>query len=406
MGLLDDLPSREPSPTPPAPAATPPRTARHGVALDLAERKVFLTAGESEEFPFVVKNAGTEDDTVVVRIETLPPLQEEASEAAEWGVRLLGVLPRKEWDVTFSREFQKEVDLIAGGEREVTLRVICPRGARYGDQLQVIVNVASKNDAAVTDSRRVTALARQAILAVKTSIGYERVVTDSIAARAKSVVHVAVFASKETGAALQRDADEVLTLEEAQAAAKDPKRSRALTLDNDYFLAEEAILPEVQAAFGASLKARRKELGALPKEVPAASKKIADLKKEIPPQKSIGVFAILAPDNSRGYIYVESMNPDRLEEVARSIRRTRGIVKGQARMDDIQHYLTPKPLVSGIMEGDIVELVAGPFKGEKARVQKIDEAKEEITVELFEAMVPIPVTVRGDNVRVLAKEEK
>jgi transcriptional antiterminator NusG len=51
-----------------------------------------------------------------------------------------------------------------------------------------------------------------------------------------------------------------------------------------------------------------------------------------------------------------------------------------------------------------VELVAGPFKGEKARVQKIDESKEEITVELFEATVPIPVTVRGDSVRVLEKE--
>jgi transcriptional antiterminator NusG len=57
------------------------------------------------------------------------------------------------------------------------------------------------------------------------------------------------------------------------------------------------------------------------------------------------------------------------------------------------------------MEGDIIELVAGPFKGEKARVQKIDEAKEEITVELFEAMVPIPITVRGDHVRVIEKEK-
>jgi transcriptional antiterminator NusG len=53
----------------------------------------------------------------------------------------------------------------------------------------------------------------------------------------------------------------------------------------------------------------------------------------------------------------------------------------------------------------VVELIAGPFKGEKARVKQIDEAKEEITVELFEAMVPIPVTVRGDHVRVLEKEK-
>jgi len=39
-------------------------------------------------------------------------------------------------------------------------------------------------------------------------------------------------------------------------------------------------------------------------------------------------------------------------------------------------------------------------------VKRVDELHEEITVELFEAMVPIPVTVRGDNVRVLRKEDE
>ena len=301
MGLLDDLAGKEPTP----PAATARPVTRYGVTLDLKEEKVFLTAGEIKDFAFTIKNVGTESDTIALRIELLT--HSLAKEAAEWGVKLTGVEP-KVWDVTFSREFVKELDLISGGDREVTLTVTCPRGAIYGDQLQVVVNLVSKSDPAATDSRRVTGTARQAILAVKTSIGYERGVTDSIAARAKA--------------------------------------------------------------------------------------------------KDIGIFSILAPDNSRGYIYVESMNPDRLEEVARSIRRARGIVRGQAQLDQISHFLTPKPLVSGIMEGDIVELVAGPFKGEKARVQKIDESKEEITVELFEAMVPIPVTVRGDSVRVLAKEEK
>ncbi len=59
----------------------------------------------------------------------------------------------------------------------------------------------------------------------------------------------------------------------------------------------------------------------------------------------------------------------------------------------------------GIVEGDLVELISGPFKGEKARVQQIDQTKEEITVELIEAMVPIPVTVKGDSVRVIEKEK-
>jgi len=309
MGLLDDIHGKEPTPAPGAPPAPERRPeTRHGVQLELKEERVLLTAGESKAFPLIVRNTGTEPDVIRFKIDLLTESQEKGG--AEWTVKFAGVDP-KAWEPTFSKDFERELELISGGEREITMSVVCPRGARYGDQLKVLVNVTSKGDPAAGDTKTVSATARQAVLAVKTSIGYERGVADSIAARAKA--------------------------------------------------------------------------------------------------KDIGIFSILAPDNLRGYIFVESMNPDRLEEIARSIRRARGVVRGEAMdtsLDAISHYLTPKPLVSGIMEGDIVELVAGPFKGEKARVQKIDEAKEEITVELFEAMVPIPVTVRGDHVRVLAKEEK
>ena len=47
----------------------------------------------------------------------------------------------------------------------------------------------------------------------------------------------------------------------------------------------------------------------------------------------------------------------------------------------------------------------GAFKGLRARVTNISDSKEEITVELFDAMVPIPLTVRGDQVRVTQRVE-
>ena len=124
-------------------------------------------------------------------------------------------------------------------------------------------------------------------------------------------------------------------------------------------------------------------------------------------RKGSEVFAILCPQPMRGYIFIESRNPDALQELLKGVKKVRGIVRGEAGkipMEEIEHFLAPKPLVSGIVEGNIVELIAGPFKGEKARVQQIDEAKEEITVELFEAMISIPITVRGDHVRVIEKE--
>lgn len=126
-------------------------------------------------------------------------------------------------------------------------------------------------------------------------------------------------------------------------------------------------------------------------------------------RKGAELFAILCPQPMRGYIFIEATNPDALQELLKGVKKVRGIVRGEAgkiTMEEIEHFLAPKPLVSGIVEGNIVELIAGPFKGEKARVQNIDEAREEITVELFEAMISIPITVRGDHVRVIEKELK
>ena len=119
------------------------------------------------------------------------------------------------------------------------------------------------------------------------------------------------------------------------------------------------------------------------------------------------VYAILSPGGLRGYVFVEGMDTDRLREKTRGIRKARNFIEGEKETDieEIAPYLTPVSAVKGIVEGDIVELVNGPFKGEKARVQQIDQGKEEITVELIEAMVPIPVTVKGDSVRVLEKEK-
>ncbi|MDR0335235.1 MAG: transcription elongation factor Spt5 [Methanomassiliicoccaceae archaeon] len=117
------------------------------------------------------------------------------------------------------------------------------------------------------------------------------------------------------------------------------------------------------------------------------------------------IFAMLSPGNLRGYVFVEGMNTERLREKTRDIRKARSFVDGETSLAEIDHYLTPLSTVVGMVEGDLVELINGPFKGERARVQHIDNNKEEITVELIEAMVPIPVTVKGDSVRIIEKDK-
>ena len=59
-----------------------------------------------------------------------------------------------------------------------------------------------------------------------------------------------------------------------------------------------------------------------------------------------------------------------------------------------------------IQRNDIVEIIAGPFKREQAKVTRIDHQKEDVVVELLEAAVPIPITVKIDAVKVIRRESE
>jgi transcriptional antiterminator NusG len=279
---------------------------KYELKLEGEDLKRSLISGSSTQYNLKLSNTGTKGDNIVVRINMIYSAQE-GEEAPEWQVKIKGVGDGV-WDVTTTKEMEREFMLEKGKTRDVVVDLVAPKGSRYGDKLNIVITVAPKNDPGASETLTISSTARQTIKAVKTSIGHELTVADSIASKARA--------------------------------------------------------------------------------------------------KDVGVFSIFAPASIRGYVFVETMNPDRLEEIVRGVRRAKGVVKGDTKMDEIVHFLTPKPVVSGMMEGDIVELIAGPFKGEKARVQQIDESKEEITVELFESVVPIPVTVRGDSVRVLKKEKE
>jgi transcription termination/antitermination protein NusG len=118
----------------------------------------------------------------------------------------------------------------------------------------------------------------------------------------------------------------------------------------------------------------------------------------------VKVTSIIVPNELQGYVLIETPEKmNRVEQLVELIAHARAVIKGETSLAEVGHFLVPKPVVAGIEEGTIVELIAGPFKGEKAVVKRVDSAKEEITVELYESVVPIPITVRGDNVRVVEK---
>ena len=132
----------------------------------------------------------------------------------------------------------------------------------------------------------------------------------------------------------------------------------------------------------------------------------ADLINSRVKRAKVDITAILVTPELRGYIFVEGFDMDRINDMIKTVSYARNMLDGDTPIEQIEHFLTPASAVAKITEGDIVEMVAGPFRGETAKVTHIDDTKEEITVELFEAMVPIPITVRGEQVRIIKRKDE
>ena len=287
-------------PTPPA----PPKVDLTGLlslkAADDTTREV--TAGTVTTLSAVLLSRAAEPVSVSLSIEvgytsTYP------GEGAEWPVRWLPPGKRSSVEL-FPRKETHAISLAPNTGQPLSFEITAPVGVRYGDRVEVRLGVTGPSGGAPV-RLTLACVARQAVLAIKTSRGYEREVADTLLARAE--------------------------------------------------------------------------------------------------EKADVVFSLLVPSSLRGYVFAEGMSFEGVREMLKGIRKARGLVEGETTLKEVEPLLVPKITVEGFVEGAIVELISGPFKGEKARVKKIDQAKEEITVELIEAVVPIPVTVRGAHVRMLER---
>ncbi|MEK6893184.1 MAG: transcription elongation factor Spt5 [Nanoarchaeota archaeon] len=134
--------------------------------------------------------------------------------------------------------------------------------------------------------------------------------------------------------------------------------------------------------------------------------KLAEMIAERVEKKSLNVFSIARPHGLRGYIIVEAADKDALEEATFNLPYTKGIIGKTVTYDEIKNMLDPKIEDVKIEIGDIIEMITEPFKNEKAKVIRVDKQKGEVVVSLLGASVPIPVTVKLDNVKVIRREEK
>ena len=116
--------------------------------------------------------------------------------------------------------------------------------------------------------------------------------------------------------------------------------------------------------------------------------------------------AILVPEQLKGYVFVEASEAEEVQQAVLGVPHIRGKPIGKINLADIDHFLVPRIPTEGLGVGDLVEIVGGPFKGEKAKVTRIDTTKEEVTLELLESAYPIPIKVHADYIKLIEKSSK
>ena len=115
------------------------------------------------------------------------------------------------------------------------------------------------------------------------------------------------------------------------------------------------------------------------------------------------VKAVFHPDDLKGYIFLEGKESD-IRDLVSEVRNINGIIDEEVGVDEIEKYLSDEQEEIKIEEGDEVEVVGGAFKGEEAKITRVDETNREVTIELLDAAVPIPTTVDADMVRKKANQ--
>jgi transcriptional antiterminator NusG len=114
------------------------------------------------------------------------------------------------------------------------------------------------------------------------------------------------------------------------------------------------------------------------------------------------IKAIFHPAEIKGYIFVEGSSAD-THKALHGMMHVRGIIEKPIKISDIQNFLEVKKDRVKIDKGDIVEIIGGPFKGERGKIERIDKVKDEATIELLEASIPIPVTISTEFLKIVKK---
>ncbi|MEM2875808.1 MAG: transcription elongation factor Spt5 [Candidatus Bathyarchaeia archaeon] len=135
-------------------------------------------------------------------------------------------------------------------------------------------------------------------------------------------------------------------------------------------------------------------------------KTVAELISARAQVRNIPIKSVLVPETLKGYVFIEADGSHYVEEAISGVKHIRSRVSGKVDLSEVESYIIMKPVIKSLDIDAIVEIISGPFKGMRAKVTRIDNAKNEVTLELLEAAFTLPITVHSDYVRLIEKPKE
>jgi transcriptional antiterminator NusG len=135
-------------------------------------------------------------------------------------------------------------------------------------------------------------------------------------------------------------------------------------------------------------------------------KNVANLIEARVKMDKLQIKSVLVPETLKGYVFIEADGPHSVEKGIAGVKHVRSRVPGVVTFPEVERYIVVKPVIEELDEDDLVEVIGGPFKGMRAKITRVDKAKEDVTLELLEATFTLPITVHADYVKLVEKAVK
>lgn len=119
-----------------------------------------------------------------------------------------------------------------------------------------------------------------------------------------------------------------------------------------------------------------------------------------------GIYALFRPELVKGYVFVEGQSLTKVVDAFRNVPNAKGVIRKEIPFEELASYFDKEAERATVNERDIIEVITGPFKGDRGKVTRVVPGKDEVVIEPLNSPVPIPITLSIDDVRVIEQEKE